>query len=295
MTAVLISGATGSVGRFITEAFLRAGDAVIVMGRSRPPGGFFSKPVEWAAGGLDPDRDFASVFDGVDVFVHCAFHHVPGRYRGGEGDDPHRFRRANVDGTLAMMDAAGRAGVSRAVLLSSRAVYGPHPPGAMLSEDTPCAPDTLYGAVKLAVEGALAGMASETFLPTILRATGVYGPAGPGRTHKWAGLFADFKAGETIAPRVGSEVHGDDLAAAARLLASRPASQLTRFGPAPVFNASDILLDRHDLLTAYARKGRIAHAPPPRADASAFNAMDCARLGSLGWTPRGVLDLTGMV
>ena len=294
MTAILISGATGSVGRFITEGFLSAGHEVIVMGRTWPPGGFFSEPVEWVAGGLDPDHDFAPAFDGVDIFVHCAFAHVPGRYRGGEGDDPDGFRRANVDGTLALMQAARRAGVSRAIVLSSRAAYGPHPPGTMLTEDTPCAPDTLYGVAKLAVETALAGMASESFLPVILRATGVYGPAGPGRAHKWAALFADFEAGETIAPRVGSEVHGDDLASAVRLLAARPAADLARLGAAPAFNASDIVLDRHDLLTAYAQKAGIDHAPPPRADASAFNAMDCARLRSLGWAPRGVLDLTGM-
>jgi len=295
MTTVLVSGATGHAGRFIAEGFLAAGADVITMGRSWPPAGFFSEPVEWVAGDLDPDHDFGPAFDGVDVFVHCAFAHVPGKYRGGEGDDPDGFVRANVEGTLALMDAARRAGVSRAIFLSSRAVYGPQAPGAALTEDMQCAPDTLYGETKLAVETALAAMASDRFLPVIARATGLYGPAGPGRTHKWAGLFADFAAGATIAPRIGTEVHGDDLAAAVRLLATRSAGDLMRFGPAPVFNISDILLDRHDLLAVYADRAGIAHMPPPRADGAAFNAMDTARLGALGWRPRGTLDLTGLV
>lgn len=295
MTTVLISGATGYIGRFVAEMALANQWTTIALRADSPPERPFSGPVQWRVGDLDPDRDHSAAFAGVDIFVHCAFQHVPGRYRGGEGDDPDAFVKANVDGTLALMEAAQRAGVSRAVFLSSRAVYGPHPPGTILTEDTPCAPDTLYGKTKLAVERALASMASESFLPVILRATGVYGPAGPGRAHKWVDLFAAFKTGKTITPRIGTEVHGDDLASAVHLLATRPASDLTRFGVAPIFNISDILLDRHDLLAAYAEATGITHAPPARVNAAAFNAMDCARLQSLGWQPRGRLDLTGMV
>ena len=43
---------------------------------------------------------------GIGAVVHCAFAHVPGRYRGGEGDDPEGFRRANLDGSLALIRAA---------------------------------------------------------------------------------------------------------------------------------------------------------------------------------------------
>jgi len=295
MTTILISGATGHAGRFIAEAFLAAGDDVVALSRTPPPDGFFSAPVRWMAGSLDPDADHDTVFDEADVFIHCAFAHVPGRYRGGEGDDPDGFVRANRDGTLALMTAAKRAGVSRAIFLSSRAVYGPKPPGTVLVEPMACAPDTLYGETKLAVETALADMADERFRPVSIRATGIYGPAGPGRAHKWAGLFGAFATGEEIAPRVGTEVHGDDLAGAVRLLATMPALDLVRFGPAPVFNVSDITLDRRDLLAAYARRAGVDKTLPPRADAAAFNAMDCARLKALGWAPRGALDLSGMV
>lgn len=294
LTTILISGATGFAGRFIAEGFLKDGHDVIAMGRAWPPPGFFSEPVEWVAGDLDPDHDFAPAFSGVDVFIHCAFQHVPGRYRGGEADDPDGFVRANVDGTLALMQAAQTAGVCRTIFLSSRAVYGPQPPGTTLTEQTPCAPDTLYGEVKLAVEQALADIASDRFLPVILRATGIYGPGGPGRTHKWSDLCTAFKAGEPIASRIGTEVHGDDLANAVCLLATCPTAVLSRFGPPPIFNVSDILLDRHDLLAAYAAKAAITHAPPHRADAAAFNVMDCSRLKALGWRPRGSLDLTGV-
>lgn len=295
MTAVLVSGATGYVGRFIVENFLGAGDDVTVMGRVSPQRAFFSKPVRWVAGALDADQDFSSAFDGADVFVHCAFSHAPGRYRGGEGDDPAGFRQANLDGSLALLEAAKRAGTHRVIFLSSRAVYGPMPQGTLLTEQTACAPDTLYGEIKLATETALAQMASASFDALIVRATGVYGPAGPGQRHKWTDLFADFAAGKCPAPRVGSEVHGGDLAAAIRLLANCSATELAPFGAAPIFNVSDILLDRRDLLAAYAAATGISNALPARADASAFNVMDCSRLRSMGWTARGRLDLTGLI
>lgn len=295
MTTVLISGATGLVGRFITESFLRAGDDVVVMGRTWPPQGLFSEPVEWVAGDLVSDRDFAPAFDDVDVFIHCAFSHVSGRYRGGEGDDPDGFWKANVDGTLHLITEAKRSGVNRAIFLSSRAVYGPHDAGSMLDETTLCRPDTLYGEAKLAVERGLSAMADAAFPPVILRPTGVYGPGGSGRRHKWSNLFAEFSAGKPIKPRIGTEVHGDDLGDAVRLLATLPTRDLAQFGAAPCFNASDVLLDRRDLLTAYSDRTGIAGVLPASADASVFNVMDCSRLKSLGWEPRGALDLTGLV
>lgn len=294
MTTILISGATGYAGRFIAEALLADHHDVIALSRTPPPAGFFSRPVRWMAGSLDPDADHDTVFAGADIFVHCAFAHLPGRYRGGEGDDPAGFARANVDGTLALMEAAKRAGVSRTIFLSSRAVYGPKPPDTVLVETMECAPDTLYGQTKLEVERSLAAMADEHFQPVSIRATGIYGPAGPGRAHKWGGLFEAFTAGDAIAPRIGTEVHGDDLAGAVRLLASMPAGRLGALGTAPVFNVSDLLLDRRDLLSAYAEKAGIDRPLPPRADAAAFNAMDCVRLKALGWRPRGRLDLTGL-
>lgn len=289
---VLVTGGTGYAGRFIVEALLAAGHAVSVSGRSKPEDNFFSAPVDFLSGDLDADNASPALFEGCDGFVHAAFHHVAGKFRGGEGDDPQSFRRLNVDGSLALFEAARQAGVPRAVFLSSRAVYGTQPPGAALSEDTEPNPDTLYGEVKLAVERGIAAMADETFLPVSLRVTGIYGPAGPGRPHKWAGLFADFEAGKDIAPRVGTEVHGNDMAAAVRLMLEADPDAIRTAGS--LLNVSDILLDRHDLLADYARLTGCNGRVPERADASAYNAMDCRRLKQLGWRPRGRLDLSGL-
>ncbi|WP_138472641.1 NAD(P)-dependent oxidoreductase [Poseidonocella sp. HB161398] len=272
MTVWAVTGGTGLVGRFIVEDLLAAGEEVVVLSRTRLPDPPFSRPVEVRPVLLD--RAAETDVSGVDCLVHCAFDHLPGRYRGGEGGDPAGFRARNVEGSLLLFQTARAAGVRAAVFLSSRAVYGAYPPGTLLREDLPARPDTLYGAAKLEVEEGLAAMAGPDFAAASLRATGVFG-AGPGQ--KWAGLFADHLAGQAVTPRVATELHGADLAAAVRLVAGRSG----------VWNASDLLLDRRDLLAAVnAATGRDLPLPA-RADAALVSAMDCARLRALGWAPRG--------
>lgn len=277
---IAVTGGTGLVGRFIVEAALAAGHEVTLLSRAAAPSGFFSAAPAHLPYDLAGDPPPLA---GHDALIHAAFAHLPGRYRGGEGDDPDRFLRLNRDGSLRLFCAAKAQGVARAIFLSSRAVYGDYPPGTTLCEDMDVRPDTLYGAMKAEVEAALAALSGPGFVTASLRATGVYGPAGPGQTHKWAGLFADFAAQKPIAPRAATEVHGADLAQAALLLlVALPAIVSGR-----AFNVSDLLLDRQDLLAEVARITGRDLPLPARAGARSVNAMDCSRLAALGWRPGG--------
>ncbi len=266
---VAVTGGTGLVGRFIVNGLLSDGHDVTVMTRTPPQPGFFLREVAHQPYDLDagPPR-----LAGLDAVVHAAFDHLPGRYRGGEGDDPAGFLRRNLDGSKHLFQAAAEAG-ARVIFISTRAVYGPQQ--GVLTEDMECRPDTLYGQAKLAAEQALLASGQPAM---ILRATGVYGAPGPGQRHKWADLFDDFAAGRPIAPRVGTEVHGDGLA----LAVSRGLD-----GAEGVYNVSDILLDRRDLLEEWGAVTGINGHLPDRADASRFNKMSTARLESLGYWPGG--------
>lgn len=275
-----VTGGTGLVGRFIVEAALAAGDRVTVLGRAAPAPGFFSAPTDFRPYEL---LGFPPALAGHDALVHAAFDHLPGRYRGGEGEDPEGFRRANVQGSLRLFAALRAAGIRRVVFLSSRAVYGAYPPGTRLDEAMEPRPDTLYGEAKLAAERGLAALATPGFVPVSLRATGVYGPAGPGQRHKWADLFAAFARGEAIRPRVATEVHGADLAAAVRRVLGADAGAVS----GKVFNVSDLLLDRHDLLAEVARLTDNPAPLPPPADATTVSVMECGPLSALGWQPGG--------
>lgn len=262
---VVVTGGGGLVGRFIVSGALERGAQVTVTGRRDPglPGGVGF--VRWA---LDADPP---VLEGVDLLVHAAFAHLPGRYRGGEGDDPDGFRRLNVDGTARLFERARRDGVGRVVFLSSRAVYDGLPPGVALAEGAEVRPDSLYGQVKLAGEAALAASCGGVSL----RATGVYGP-GPG--HKWTGLFEDYLAGRPIAPARGTEVAGPDLTVAVFLPLSG------------VCNVTDLVLDRRDLLAGVQRLTGCLHPLPP-ASAAPVREMETARARAAGWRPGGMARL----
>jgi len=252
---IALTGAGGLVGRFLSPAFRADGHEV----ESLP---------DWRLG--QPAR-----LEGCEALVHAAFAHVPGRYRGGEGDDPEGFTSLNRDGSLRLFEDAKAAGVGQVVFLSSRAVHDALPAGTPLPDGTPVAPESLYGRVKAEAEAALAALDGDGFATASIRATGIYGP---GEGHKWTGLFAAYLAGRPIPPRVASELHGDDVAAAVLLI--------LRNGGRGAFNASDLLLDRHDLLAEVQRLTACPHPPPPRAD-NPVSVMSCERLTALGWRPGG--------
>ena len=269
---VLVSGGSGLVGRYIVNGLQEAGYDVVVGGRTPAPPGWFARPADFIPLALDPDKDQCSAFRDVDAFVHAAFTHLPGKYRGGEGEDPARFRRLNLDGTVRFFEEAKAAGVGRAVFLSSRAVYDGLPSGAPLLEDTALQPGSLYGEIKLAAERALAELADPSFVTASLRLTGVYGNLRP---NKWDGFFADYLAGRPIASRAGTEVHGSDVASAVQLMLEAEPAQVERQS----FNVSDIMVNTIDLLP-----GAPTH---PGAAGQSARSMHTARISSLGWASGG--------
>nr|WP_245216255.1 NAD(P)-dependent oxidoreductase [Sagittula salina] len=259
---IALTGASGLVGQWLSSL------ADLTLGRhdaDRP----------WSLAGPAPD------LTGVTTLIHAAFSHVPGRYRGGEGNDPDGFLAANLDGTKRLFDAAAQQGVTRILFLSSRAVFDGLSPGASLPETLAPKPKSLYGELKARCEDHLFALAQTSPLTGLsLRATGIYGPSAPfAPPHKWTELFADYRAGHTIVPRRGTEVHGKDLRLAARLLLMETTS-----GPAHV---SDLLLDRRDLLSEVQRLTACPHPPPEPCD-TPVSPLICTRLNALGWRPGGM-------
>lgn len=292
---IAVTGGSGFVGGFVVRAAVRAGHRVTLLARREP------KNLAGAAGVLRWSLGEAPDLAGVDALVHSAFAHRPGRYRGGEGGDPAGFLRANRDGSLRLFEAAQRAAVPVVLQFSTRAVFDGYPPGTVLTEDLSPRPTSLYGAMKADLEAALTAASSASFSGISLRATGVYGiPVAPGQPHKWSALLAAILAGRPIPPRVSTEVHGDDLAAATLLLleASRAealgasgaiAETAAPAGGTPMIaHASDIILDHRDLVQAVARiLGRSDLPVPARADPTRLSVLDCSRLKRLGWKPGG--------
>ncbi|MCP4317948.1 MAG: NAD(P)-dependent oxidoreductase [Hyphomicrobiales bacterium] len=288
MKRVLVTGGSGTVGRFIVKDLLAHGYDVTIAGRNAPPPDLFSRETGFIPLLLDPKTRFEEVVGGYDLLVHAAIQHVPGRYRGGEGDDVAGFWSSNFLSTLLLFRAAAEAGLSRGVFLSSRAVYGAQPPGVEVFEHTECHPDTHYGAIKHACERHLTRLSETTDLHIAnLRATGVYGITHAGGGLKWSGYIADYLSGDSVEPRCGTEVHGNDLATAVRLMLEAGDDQIAD----QTFNVSDLFLDQRDIMAIVRRHTGCAHPLPAAADKSRYNVANTDKLSALGWKPGGMASL----
>jgi nucleoside-diphosphate-sugar epimerase len=174
---ILVTGATGFVGRAVVAALAAAGETVHAAVRGAtpvtdaanlaaprfPPGvimvshGDLAEPVDWAP-----------LLADIDSVIHLA-----GIAHAGPGIAEDRYDRINHRATSALAQAARTAGVARFVFISSiRAQTGPAADHVVSERDEP-RPTDPYGRSKLAAERAVA----RSGVPfTILRPVLVYGP-----------------------------------------------------------------------------------------------------------------------
>jgi len=163
---VLVTGATGFVGRALMRRLAAAGhEAVpVTRGPAEEPGA-----VRWDLG-TEPAP--ASLPERIDAIVHAA---QARNYRAFPGDAAEMFA-VNATSTAALLDYAARAGASRFCLLSTGTVYEPFDQG--LDENAKLAPASMLGATKLAAE-TLTRPYGALFPVSILR---IFTPYGPGQT-----------------------------------------------------------------------------------------------------------------
>lgn len=173
MKRVLVTGATGFVGRALCQDLTRRGWEVrpAVRNEARLPGS--GEPC--IVGDIGPDTDWADALEGVDAVVHLAARvHV---MRECDRDPLASFRQTNVEGTLRLARAAARAGVGRFVFLSSVKALGDATPSGPLTDASSPNPQDPYGISKCEAEMGLRRIAAEFGLKVvILRPPLVYGP-----------------------------------------------------------------------------------------------------------------------
>jgi UDP-glucose 4-epimerase len=175
MGKYLVTGGAGFIGSHIVRALLARGDAVRVLDNfstGRRENLQEVAEVEVIEGDLRNVPVVADAVRNIDCVFHlAAFISVPESMR-----DPETCFTINVAGTVNLLEAARKYGVSKVVLSSSTAVYG-DTDAFPTTEETPLAPLSPY-ALSKQVNELYARLYSQTLgLPVIaLRYFNVYGP-----------------------------------------------------------------------------------------------------------------------
>lgn len=169
---VLVTGASGFVGRHLIRALRDAGHEVAACSRSRveQPG-----IVYIASPDLGPGTDLAAALVGVDAVVHLAGLAVVDGH-GNAADLEGKYRKVNVEGTRALAKQAAKAGVQHFVFMSSLHAVAADS-DERLSEQTEPRPTSAYGRTKMAAEKAIQEeLRTSGCAWTILRPPLVYSP-----------------------------------------------------------------------------------------------------------------------
>ena len=307
---LLVLGGAGYIGSVVTAQLLDAGHDVTVGDnlcrghRDAVPAGAAFVEVDL----LDADALRAVVRPELDGVLHFAALSLVGE----SVAEPARYFRANVVGSLNVLDAVREAGVPRLVFSSTAATYG-EPTEVPITEDAPTVPTNPYGASKLAVDHAIAYESAATGLGAIsLRyfnvagASGALGERHTQETHliplvleaalgvrEHVSVFGtDYATEDGTAVR--DYIHVEDLARAHLLAldaAGEPGHRIYNLGNGAGFSVREVID------AAVAVTGRdipVVDAPRRAGDPAVLVASSDRIRHELGWTPAKA-DLKTMV
>ena len=179
---VVITGASGFIGRHLSESLVA--DGIAVRGVARREGSLAHGVIPAIADDL-LDRDaIRRAVEGASSVVHLAarVHAKPE----GKNDPASECRRVNVEGTGLLLEEAAAAGVKTFVFISSVKAVATES-SKVLTPDTPPQPGDPYGESKLEAERLVTVTATrEGMRAPVLRLPVVYGP---GMKANMAALF----------------------------------------------------------------------------------------------------------
>jgi dTDP-glucose 4,6-dehydratase len=178
---VVVTGAAGFIGSHVTEALVRAGAQVTAIARYNSSSNIgnlaYADPrvcaeAKIAFGNIE-DSDFIfRTLEGKDVCLHLgALIAIPYSY-----DAPRSYVRANIEGTLNVLEAARRFTVGRVVHTSTSEVYGTAI-RTPIDEDHPLQGQSPYSASKIGADKLAESYFKSFGTPVVtLRPFNTYGP-----------------------------------------------------------------------------------------------------------------------
>jgi len=173
---LLVTGGARYIGSVVAYQLVEAGHETVVLDslvkgheKAVPEGARFLR-----GDLLDPEWIRDALSEGFDGVLHFAALSLVGE----SVEQPERYYRNNVCGTLNLLEAMAASGVPRLVFSSTAAVYG-EPEEVPITEEAHASPTNPYGASKLAVDRMIGAVAAARDLAaTSLRYFNVAGASG---------------------------------------------------------------------------------------------------------------------
>lgn len=287
---IVITGATGLIGRSIVQQLLCSQNEVVALGRdSEKLRMYFSNPVINLQTQYEL-ADLVDIFKDSQIVIHLAGRRIA---PAAEGFQP--FYEGNIHITENVLEAAGQAGVTCVVQASSLSVYSTANPVPFREIDTPI-PVSIYGISKLACEQL--GVLSQQKYPMRVISLRIAGVLGYG-DHTGEGFmlarFIQLARKQQTLPVFGNGIGARDLIyvqdaanACLKAMAASVPSGIYNIGAGRPYSVRELA---EAINHVFENAGNFSYDLTQPEDGRLF-FMDCSRAKQeLGWEPTWTLSM----
>jgi nucleoside-diphosphate-sugar epimerase len=182
MKNILVTGARGFIGSYLLPILSQDQFQITAAVRNNLSQSL-SIPIKTIkVGNIDEKTNWQEALQGIDIVIHLAAraHIINETIPNPEAE----FIKVNTQGTANLVKQSIQAGVKHFIFISSIGAMTTQS-DRILTENSPCHPDSPYGRSKLQAEQALIELAKDSNMTwTILRPTLVYGLGNPGNMER---------------------------------------------------------------------------------------------------------------
>jgi nucleoside-diphosphate-sugar epimerase len=162
--SMVVTGATGFIGRHLLQNLSRGGETVRALTRREPPRELLLNGIQWVIGDLEDQRSWDGLLEPGCTVFNLAYSAAT-------------VAANAVQAVERMVEKCSSLGVRRLIHCSTVSVFG-EISDPLVTEATSCHPKSDYGKTKLDIERTLTERSSGKFQCAILRPSTVFGEGG---------------------------------------------------------------------------------------------------------------------